>query len=189
MLDKDATVRCKAVALAIKLIQKTSASQHMDAMAQDTTTLSLLQDVTSRCASQCSRTIHMPMGKFLSCQLLTSLGYLCFSASGLACLQDYIGNVHRLQDTSINVRKKAFMLSQVFEDAASTSHHTQTLMDAASELLPTLCKMLQALPTSPLGAADHQKVGRRLLREALQASLLMLVLASMMAGSCCAYSA
>ena len=73
------------------------------------------------------------------------------------------------------------MLSQIFEDAASRSLHTQTIMIAASELLPTLCKMLQALPTSPLGAADHQKVGCRLHRQALQADLLMLFLAITMA--------
>ena len=61
MLDKDATVRCKAVAQTIKLILKDSQSQDMNAMAQETTTPSLLQAVTSRWTPQCSRLTHMPM--------------------------------------------------------------------------------------------------------------------------------
>lgn len=97
----------------------------------------------------------------------------------MTSLHGHIDNVYRLQDTSINVRKKAFMLSQIFEDAASHSRQVQTIMAAASGLLPTLCKMLQALPTSPLGAADHQKVGYWLPRQALQA-ILFLTLAKCM---------
>ena len=73
-------------------------------------------------------------------------------------LQAHNRNGCRLQDTSINVRKKAFSLIQMPEDAVSNPGHTQTIMSTAAELLPTLCKMLQALPASPLGAAEHQKV-------------------------------
>ena len=76
----------------------------------------------------------------------------------LTWLQAHCENGCRLQDTSITVRKKAFSLIQMSEDAVSNPGHIKTIMSAAAELMPTLCKMLQVLPASPLGAADHQKV-------------------------------
>ena len=63
----------------------------------------------------------------------------------------------RLGDVSVNVRKKAFMLTQLLVEEAGSKQAEQIMQSAAAELLPMLCKMQKALPSSPLGAAEHQK--------------------------------
>ncbi len=58
----------------------------------------------------------------------------------------------------MNVRKKAFKINQLFAKAASHGQAKDILAHAAAQLLPVLCKMLQASPASSIGSPEHQKV-------------------------------